>query len=201
MTLVDHVKEHVGGVGAVAEMTDLVDYEDVGVEVSAQVFAQAPNVRGGGQIVDELGGGRKESSEAELDGAVGDGNSEMSFASASFTQKDQVAPLGDHLGAEVRAQELRSHGALQREVVVVDGLEKGEVRGVRGAAQACLLPLGDLLGDQYGEEDTARPLLGLGALAELAPVTTRVGQVQALEERIEINSGGIEGHIVHHCIS
>ena len=112
--------------------------------------------------------------------------------------EDQIASFGDELGAEVGAEELQAQGRLEREVEVVDGLEEREVGVVDGAPQPGLLAVRDLLGDEDGEEVAARPLLRLGALAELAPDATGVGQVQPLEQRVEIDGARIEGEIAGH---
>ena len=50
--------------------------------------------------------------------------------------------------------------------------------------------MGDLLGDQQREEVAIGPRLPLGALHEVAPDAPRIGEVQPLEERIEIVIGG-----------
>ena len=58
--------------------------------------------------------------------------------------------------------------------------------------------MGDLLGDEHGEEIATRPLLGLRALAELAPDAPGVGQVEALEQRVEVDGARIEGELGGH---
>ena len=63
------------------------------------------------------------------------------------------------------------------------------MRAPRQARQTRLLPMGDLLGDQEREEIAIRPRLPLGALHEIAPDAPRIGEMQPLEERIEILIG------------
>jgi hypothetical protein len=58
--------------------------------------------------------------------------------------------LGDELGAEKAAKERQAHGGLEGEVVLVDGLEEGEVGPADAALNAGLGPMGDLLGQQCG---------------------------------------------------
>ena len=72
MPLVDDVEEHVGGVGAVGEVADLVDDEDGGMRVGRQRLRELPGAKRGREVVDERGGGREVRIEAVLDGAIGD---------------------------------------------------------------------------------------------------------------------------------
>lgn len=198
VAVVDDVEQHVGGVGPIGEVADLVDDEDVRMDVLGERLPQAAIAAGGGEIVDELGGGGEERRGAVLDGAVGDRDREMRLPAAGLAHEDQIAPLGDELGAEVGAEELQAHGRLERKVEVIDGLEEREVRVVDGASETGLLTVSDLLGDEHGKEVAAGPLLGLGSLAELAPDAPGVGEVKALEQRLEIDGAGIEGEISRH---
>jgi len=77
VTIVDNVEQHVGGVGPVGEVADLVDDEDVGVDVLGQGLAQPALAAGGGEIVDEFSGSGEERRGAVLDGAVSDGDRQM----------------------------------------------------------------------------------------------------------------------------
>lgn len=70
MAVIDDVEEHVGGVGAVSEIGDLVDHEDMRLQVVSEGFAQPTGAAGGGKIVDERGRGGEECGEAILDGAA-----------------------------------------------------------------------------------------------------------------------------------
>ena len=198
VAVVDDVEEDVGGIGAVGEVADLVDDEHVRVDILAEGLAQAAEATGGGEIVDEVGGGGEERGGAVLDGAVGDGDRQVRFPSTGLAHQDEIAPLGDELGAEIGAEEVQAQRGLEGEVEVVDGLQEGKRRVGDGAAQAGLLAVGDLLGDEHGEEVATRPLFGLGPLAELAPDAPGVGQVQALEQRVEVDGVRIEGEIGGH---
>ena len=53
MPLVDDVEEHVGGVGAVGEIADLVDDEHGRMRVGRQRLRELPGAKRGGEIVDE----------------------------------------------------------------------------------------------------------------------------------------------------
>ena len=56
-------------------------------------------------------------------------------------------------------------------------------------AEPRLLPMRDLFGDEQREEVAIGPALPLGALHEVAPDAPRIGEVQPLEEGIEIVIG------------
>ena len=58
-------------------------------------------------------------------------------------------------------------------------------------AEPRLLAMRDLFGDQQREEVAIGPRLALGALHEIAPDASRIGEVQPLEERIEVVSAAI----------
>jgi len=58
---------------------------------------------------------------------------------------------------------------------------------VRQALQTRLPPLRDLLGDEKGQEVADAPVLGFGALDEIAPDAPGVGEVESLQQGIEID--------------
>ena len=66
---------------------------------------------------------------------------------------------------------------------------KGKLRAARQPAEARLLAMRDLLGDEQREEVMVGPLLLLGAHDEVAPDAARIGEVQALEQAIEVDVG------------
>jgi len=57
VAVVDDLKEDVGGVGAVGEVADFVDDQDVGRGVGLEGLGEGAFSRGGGEAVDEGGGG------------------------------------------------------------------------------------------------------------------------------------------------
>ena len=99
--------------------------------------------------------------------------------------------VGDKVGRERRAEDVEAHRRLVREVEIIDGLEKRKVRASREAREARLLPMRDLFGDQQREEVAIAPGLALRALHEVAPDAARIGEMQALEEGVEVVIGGI----------
>ena len=105
VAIVDHVEEHVGRVGAVGEVSDLVHHQQGGMGVGGESLGQAPGAKGGRELVDELGGGDEESVESVLDGAVGDGHGQVGLAAAGLAREDQAAALGDEVGAESGAEQ------------------------------------------------------------------------------------------------
>ena len=54
----------------------------------------------------------------------------------------------------------------------------------------------DLLGDEQGEEVAAAPRLGLGAGDEVAPGAARVGEVKALEQRVDVEVTGVDTRLL-----
>ena len=67
-------------------------------------------------------------------------------------------------------------------------LRKGKLGAARQPAEAGLLTVSDLLGDEQGEEVVVGPLLVLGPYDQIAPDAPSVGQVQALEQAVEVDS-------------
>ena len=100
VALVDHLIEDVRRVGAVREVADLVDDEDVGTDVADQFFSQSAVAARGGEVFDHLGGGREERLEAALDRAVRDGDREVGFASSGLAEEDDGASLDDEVGRQ-----------------------------------------------------------------------------------------------------
>src|SRR5687767_3608374 len=58
--VVDDVEEHVGRVGAVGEVADLVHDEQGGMRVRKECLGEAAAAAGSGEVVDQLGGGGEE---------------------------------------------------------------------------------------------------------------------------------------------
>ena len=128
MPVVDDVEEDVGGIGAVAQIANFVDDEDVWRDVLGQRCAEAPGLAGGGQVVDEFGGGDEAGSEAVLDGAVGDGDGEVGLASAGLALEDQAPAFAHEFGTKEGAEVALAQDGLEREVVFLDGLQERKVR-------------------------------------------------------------------------
>jgi hypothetical protein len=195
--VVDDVEQDVGGVGAVGQVADLVDDQQVGAGVGGQGLAQLGLAARPGQVVDQLSGGGEACCEAVLDGAVADGDGQVGLATAGLAEEDQVAPLGDQLRSQVGPQQGEAQAGLEGEVEVLDGLQVGEAGLADLALHTCVASVGDLLGEQDGEQLAGAPALGLGAVAQVAPVAAGVGQVQTLEQRLQVEGLGIEGQVAH----
>jgi len=63
------------------------------------------------------------------------------------------------------------------------------VRPSRQARESRLLPMRDLFGDQQCEKVAIGPGLALRALHKVAPDAPRIGEMQALEEGVEVVFG------------
>ena len=111
------------------------------------------------------------------------------FPRPGLPQEDQRPAFGDEVGRERRAEHVQPQRRLIGEVEIIDRLEKRKVRAPRQPPEPRLLPMGDLLGDQQREEIAIGPRLPLGALHEVAPDAPRIGEVQPLEEGVEILIG------------
>ena len=189
VALVDHVVEHVGGVSPVGEIAHLVDDQDVGVRVGGQRLGQLCGAEGRREIVDEGRRGGEEGVEAVLDRAVGDGDRQVGLPASRLAREDERSPVGDEVRRERRAQDGRAQRTLIREVKVVDRLEKRKMRAAREPREAGLLAMRDLLGDENRQEVAVGPGLAFRALHQIAPDPPGVGQMEALEEDVEIVGG------------
>ena len=118
----------------------------------------------------------KQRLEAVLDRPVGDRHGKVSLPAAGLAKEDEAAALGDEVRRQRRAEQRQAHGRLVGEVELLDRLQERELRPMRQPSEARLLALGDLLGDEGGEEVVEGPLLGLGARDELAPDAPGVGE-------------------------
>ena len=161
---VDDVVEHVGGVLSEGEVADLVDHEDGGLDEVVKSLLEASGLAGAGEVVDQLGGVDEECVEAVLDGAIGDRDGEVRLSAAWLAVEDHVAPVGDEVRGEERAEHLQAQRGLEGEVEVVDGLEEWQSCGACTARDACLYAVGDLFRDGDGEHVAVAPLLALGAV-------------------------------------
>lgn len=142
-----------------------------------------------GEVVDQLGGGDEAGREAFLNGAIGDGDREVRFPTAGFADDDEGTAFRDKIGRQRRPQEREPHGGLVGEVEIVDRLEKREAGASAQSRAPGLLALGDLLGDEQREQMLVGRLLAFSALEEIPPDAAGVGEMEALEQAIEIDSG------------
>ena len=188
VALVDDVVQDVRRVGAVREVADLVDDEHVRPHVAHEGLAQRAFARRGGEILDELRGGREEHLEAVLQRAIRDCDGEVRLAPARLADEDHRAPFGDEIGREQRADRRQSQRRLEAEVEFLDRAEEGKMRGPRRLGQARSTAVRDLLGEEDEEHVLVRPVFLLGTLDERLPRTARVSEVESLEERIEIGA-------------
>src|SRR5262249_16978813 len=81
--------------------------------------------------------------------------------------------------------------ALVGEVEIVDGFQERKTATRRESPDPRLLTVRDFLSDEDREEVTTAPCLLLGASDHVAPVAARVGEVKALEQRIDVDVGGV----------
>jgi hypothetical protein len=187
VALVDDVEEHVRRVGAVAQVPDLVDHEDVGMRVGRQDVAEPALAGGGGQLVDE-GGRRGEAGlEAVLDGAVGDGDGQVRLAGATGPAGDQAKALGDELGPEDAAEQSQADAGLEGEVELLDGLQEGEAGAPHAALDPGLGAVGDLFGHEAGQElAVGQPVL-LGPLCQFRIEPAHCRQVEPPEQGVQVD--------------
>ena len=111
----------------------------------------------------------------------------MRFAPARFPDQDERAALGDKIGRERRAEERQPERRLIGEVEIVDRFEKRKPRPVRHAPEPRLLAVRNFFRHEQREQVRVRPGLAFRAIEEIAPHAARVGEVEALEQRIEID--------------
>ena len=89
IAIIYHMEQNIGGVGAIAEVSDFVNHDDVRTSVGGQRLLQKAFGAGVGQILDKFGGGGAKGVEAILDRAIANGHGEMSFAAALLAVEDQ----------------------------------------------------------------------------------------------------------------
>ena len=193
MAVVDDLEEDVGGVGAVAEITDLIDDQHGRVRVPRQDVTQATPARDCRELIDEIGGGGEEGVEAILDGPVGKGDRQVRLAGAARAAEDERVPLRDEVGAEGAAEQRQAHGALEGEVVLVDGLQEGEPGAAGAALDPGLRAMGNFLGHQQGEVVAVRHAVALGAVGQVGIEPADGRQVQAAQEAVEVEGGRKRG--------
>jgi len=154
-------------------------------DVIAEGAAESAFAAGDGQGVDECRRGDERGVEAQLNGAVREGNGQVRFSAARLAVEDERSAFGHEVGRQERAHGGEPQGRLEGEVEFVDRLEEGELGGTRGAAQARSLAVGDLLFDEHPQESFVAELLVLGAGDEVTPDAARVGEMQSFEEQVE----------------
>ena len=188
--VVDELEEDVGGVGAVGKVSDLVEDKDVGMGVGGQGLGEPALAGGGGEAVDEVGGGGEVGLVAVLDRTVGDGDGQVSLPRAGFPGEDEGASFGDEFGSEVGSEESAADGGLEGEVEFLDGSQEGEAGLARGALDAGLGAVGDFFGDEEGEEVAVAEGIGFSAGLEFGVESSDGGEVETAEETVEVDGAG-----------
>ena len=97
--MVDHLEQHVGRVGGVGEIAELVDDEHARLHVGGERLAQLPGPRGDRELLDEVVRLAEERRRPVLDGAVGDGDAEVRLPEPGRPAEDDAAPVVEELGA------------------------------------------------------------------------------------------------------
>ena len=181
------MEQDIGGVGAVAEIAEIVHNLLGGPDIGLEGIDEAALAAGaGGEVVDERGGAGEEGVEAVLDGLVGDGGGQMRLAADAAAGEDQVATLRHELGREAGAEQGPAQFGLDGEVELLDGLEQGEAGLAHAAPEAGFGAVGDFLAGQSEQELMEGPSLAFGAFGERGIGAAGVGQVQALEQGGEL---------------
>jgi hypothetical protein len=193
VAIVHHLEEHIGRVGPVAEIADLVDYEHVGMRIRREDVPELPPTGGVREVGDERGGRGEDGVEAILDGAVGDGDREVRLAGPARPADDERMSAGDELETEGAAEEREADRGLEGEVVLVDGLEKREVRATDAALDPRLGAMRDFLGHEDGEVVAIGHVLALGPRGEVGIEAAHGGQVEPPQEGVEVDRRG-RGH-------
>jgi hypothetical protein len=150
VAFVDDVEQHIGRIGSVGKIPDLVDDQHVGIDVGDQRRAEGVLSKGLGEIVDQSCSGGEQAVIAILNGAIGDSDGQMGLATARFAEENEIASLGNELRAEIGTEQRESQGRLQRKVELVDGLEKGKVGGHGTPPQTRLPTMSDFFGGDGG---------------------------------------------------
>ena len=127
--------------------------------------------------------------EAILDGAIADGDGQMSFAAAGLAVENQRAALGDEIRSQVGTEQRLTQGRLQTKVELINGLEEGKVSLAGTALQAGLLAMGHFFGQQKSKKITIAPVFFLGSIRHVLVDTTCVRQVQPSEQRLQLPFG------------
>jgi hypothetical protein len=194
MAFVHDVEEHVRGVESVREVAHLVDQQDAGSRVRGERFAHPTLAARPRQIVDERRERDEEGVGAVLDRPIADRDCEVRLPAPGLSGQDEAASFRDEVRSEKRAQELETKRRLMREVEVVDRLQEGEVSLPREPLETSFLTMSDLLREKHREEVAEGPLFLLGSSDEIAPDPPRVGEVEALQNPLDVDLG--EVHLV-----
>jgi len=177
IAIIHHMEQNIGGFGAIAEIPDFIDHDDVRTSVGGQRLVQKAFGAGVRQILDELGGGGTKSLEAILDGAIANGHGEMSFTAALLAVEDQGAALGDEVRSQIGTEQRLPQSRLQSEIELINGFEERKVSLSGAALQASLLAVRHFFGQQKSEKVAIRPVLFLGSIHHLLVGAACVRQV------------------------
>ena len=110
MPIVYHMKQNIGGIRTVGQVTHFVHDQNVRPGVGEQGFLQASLLTSIGKVFHEFRGRRAKGLEAVLDGAIADGYGQMGFPAAGLAVENQGAPFGDEIRSQVGTEQGLTQG-------------------------------------------------------------------------------------------
>jgi len=148
VTGVDELEEQVGAARGDGEVTDLVDDQQTAVVEVADFLGEASLAFGAAQHFDQLGEGAAVDPATGLDGGDAEGGGEMALSGPGRAK--EVDDLGAHEEVELgeRQDAVAIEGGLEGEVEALQGLGRGEARGLEGDGDAPVLAGCVFLGEQ-----------------------------------------------------
>src|SRR5215472_5521134 len=185
VALADDLEEQIGAELVDGQVAELVDDEQAGLEITADLALEPPSGLRCGERVDDVDGGGEERGVAADAGGAAEGKGNVRLAEADGRDEDDVGVGWD----EGQAEQVLYLGPIDLlwpvPLKVFHRLEDGEV-GVLDAPLdgAGLAPSGLTL-DQLGQIGDMRELLLGGCGGERLAVVFYVGEVQGIELRVQ----------------
>ena len=170
---------------SIGKVAELVDDQQAGLQVAADLALQPAGGLRRGQGVDDVDGGGEEHGVATDAGGVAESKRDVRLAEADVADEDDVGVGGDKGQTEqvldLRAVDLFWPAPLK----VFDGLEHGEAGFSDAPLDGAVLAHRGLALDQLRQILKVRELLVGGFAGEVLVVAFDVGEVQAIELRVQ----------------
>ena len=182
----DDLEEQVASVLIQGQETQFVDGKELWRGVVFYGARKGAVGLGGGQRVDDVGGGGPEGFDFLLAGRVGQGLGDMAFADAGGADEDEVFLLFDEIEAEGVQDKLLWDARGMRPVEGVHGFDHGELGLGQAQLHDSLMAEAGFLGEEVFQEGKMGEIFGGGVLGLVLKSLGRMMKTEKIEEILEV---------------
>ena len=185
VALTDDLEQQIGAVFVDRQIAELIDDQQAGFEVAADLALEPVGCLGGGERVDDVDGGGKEHGVASDAGGMTEGDGAVSLAQANCTNEDDVGVGCDKGQAEQILDQRAVDLFWPVPLKVFHRLEDGKAGFFNASLDGAAFALGGLALDQLGQVRKVGELPLSGCGGEILVMAFYMGEVEGIELRVQ----------------